>query len=79
MNQTLVFVFVCHFASDTDPVSQTLIYVFMCQLISDIDPCEPNPCHNGGLCVPTNGTFTCQCAEGYTGDKCEIGMGNRSM
>ena len=54
---------------------QTLIFVFMCQFVSDIDPCEPNPCHNGGLCLPEDdGTFTCQCADGFSGETCETGV-----
>lgn len=24
------------------------------------DPCQPNPCHNGGLCVSSQGKATCR-------------------
>uniref|UniRef100_A0A8C2INE6 Meprin A subunit n=1 Tax=Cyprinus carpio TaxID=7962 RepID=A0A8C2INE6_CYPCA len=39
------------------------------------DPCQPNPCHNGGVCVVHQGKATCRCVSGqaivYTGDTCE--------
>jgi hypothetical protein len=49
----------------------------ICQV--DIDECEANPCEHGGVCMqtgPTNGgtvpgDFTCSCADGYTGPRCE--------
>ena len=43
-----------------------IIYVLV------VDPCEPNPCQNDGLCLPgKDGSFTCQCVDGYSGDVCE--------
>ena len=38
--------------------------------------CQPNPCQNSGLCVPTDVrigeyNFTCICKEGYTGERCQ--------
>ncbi len=36
------------------------------------DPCEPNPCQNGGRCIPADdGSFQCECPEGYSGPLCE--------
>lgn len=31
----------------------------------------PNPCEHGGSCMNTDGSFTCNCALGYTGPRCE--------
>ena len=31
------------------------------------------PCDNGGTCLETNDTRTCDCIAGYTGDNCETG------
>ena len=45
----------------------TLIFIF-----SDIDDCTGKPCQNGGTCTDGVNGFTCKCATGYTGTKCEI-------
>ena len=31
------------------------------------------PCDNGGTCLETNNTRTCDCVAGYTGENCETG------
>ncbi len=31
----------------------------------------PNPCEHGGSCMNTEGSFSCNCAPGYTGPRCE--------
>lgn len=43
-------------------------------LFIDIDECEPvNPCENGGTCENQPGGYSCNCENGYTGQKCEQG------
>ena len=39
----------------------------------DINECDPNPCLNGGTCVDSIGSYTCQCVSGFGGDDCDIG------
>jgi hypothetical protein len=34
-------------------------------------PCQPNPCLNGGTCIPQGTSFTCQCPSTFTGYCCE--------
>lgn len=34
-------------------------------------PSGTNPCEHGGLCVNTDGSFTCNCVRGYAGPRCE--------
>lgn len=33
--------------------------------------CCPDPCHNGGSCSDSVGTFFCECLAGFRGPKCE--------
>ncbi len=33
-------------------------------------PCSPNPCQNGGSCAPAGTSFTCTCADGWSGTTC---------
>lgn len=38
----------------------------------DINECETeSPCKNGGVCVNSPGTFSCECTEQFIGDHCE--------
>jgi hypothetical protein len=39
------------------------------------DVCDPNPCENAGMCVEGIGQYTCNCALGYAGARCEIAVG----
>jgi hypothetical protein len=43
--------------------------------VEDINECSSNPCQNGGTCSNTPGSYTCNCAAGYTGDNCETMRG----
>ena len=38
-----------------------------------VDHCTPNPCQNGGRCTSGSLSFTCECAEGFTGLTCDTG------
>ena len=39
----------------------------------DFDPCIPNPCLNGGICLPAieTGQFSCECRKDCYGPNCE--------
>jgi len=41
----------------------------ICAIESDL--CFPNPCQNNGTCTSDGNTVTCQCVNGYSGDRCE--------
>ena len=43
-------------------------------LSADVNECNPNPCLNNGACTDLIGAYTCQCATGFSGNNCEIGM-----
>ena len=40
----------------------------MCE--RDVDECIFSPCEHRGTCINTLGGFTCQCPQGWLGDKC---------
>ena len=41
--------------------------IFSCIFI-DIDECKSTPCDKNAACVNTDGSFTCTCNTGYSGD-----------
>ena len=40
----------------------------------DEDDCLSMPCINGGSCIDGVNTFSCFCAEGYTGNCISLGL-----
>ena len=42
----------------------------------DISECGSNPCLNGATCNDLLNKYTCTCAPGYQGTRCEIGRYN---
>ena len=42
-------------------------------IFSDINECMNDPCQNGGTCVNSPGSYSCDCVEGYKGDHCQEG------
>ena len=38
-----------------------------------LDPCASHPCLNGGNCIEDVDKYSCNCAEGYGGLRCEQG------
>ena len=45
------------------------VYTFVC--IRDVTNCAGNPCQNGATCVGSIHEYTCRCASGFTGSRCE--------
>ena len=49
---------------------------FNINVFTDIDECidvNNTPCLNGGQCTNTVGSYTCDCANGYTSENCASG------
>ena len=40
-----------------------------------IDHCLFNRCKNGGTCIRTSESYTCECSDGYHGAHCRISDG----
>ena len=36
--------------------------------IADVDECSGSPCDNNAACSNSDGSFTCTCNDGFTGD-----------
>lgn len=45
-----------------------------CEVVDN--PCAPAPCRHGGTCQEAGGSFSCDCAAGWTGPTCDIGKTN---
>ena len=59
------------------------VYMRMFYMYVTANPCSAtvSPCVNGGVCRPNNdGTYCCQCLDGWGGKTCDTGMcNNRAM
>ena len=55
----------------------TKLHIYITYFLAVPQPCDPNPCLNGGVCVPGFGAeFTCECKDGYVGRLCHAGKYN---
>ena len=43
-------------------------------LFSDIDDCGSDSCMHGATCMDRVNSYSCECAQGYIGSRCETGM-----
>lgn len=46
-------------------------FIFVC---IDEDECVSEPCFNGGTCIDSLNSYTCKCAQGFTGSLCKTGL-----
>lgn len=42
----------------------------------DVNECDFNPCENNGTCVNNNGSYTCNCTDGWKNRNCIEGYKN---
>ena len=59
-----VFVSTVSFQSHVT-VPRAGIRMIMPCYISDINECDYSPCSNGGICINSFGSFSCDCPEGW--------------
>jgi hypothetical protein len=48
----------------------TLSNIKECYIFISIGLCDPNPCHNGGVCHQSGDSYACTCSGDYYGEKC---------
>lgn len=45
-------------------------------IILDVDECEVfSPCRNNATCLNTNGSYQCDCVDGWQDQQCDRGKG----
>lgn len=45
-------------------------------IISDVDECEVfSPCRNNATCLNNNGSYQCDCVDGWQDQQCDRGKG----
>ena len=49
------------------------LYLIICCSSTAMVPCYSSPCQNDGLCVNNADSYTCMCADGFTGLDCSEG------
>ena len=50
-----------------------MLYIYLHLFMSELVECASDPCMNGANCTDEIDGYTCQCANGYTGELCEFG------
>ena len=45
-----------------------ILFNISCVLFIDIDECNTSPCHYNASCTDNDGSFVCQCNNGFSGD-----------
>ena len=43
-------------------------------ILSDKNECDLYPCQNNATCENNDGSYSCNCLAGWTGQDCEIGQ-----
>ena len=62
--------FNCKYSNTLFLLYQKRLFIFFLSVPSDFDECslEPTPCDNTASCTNTEGSFTCTCKQGFTGN-----------
>lgn len=54
---------------------RNVIIRYMCATVYvvDVNECDFAPCNNNGTCINNNGSYVCECIDGWKGQHCEDG------
>ena len=65
----------------TSPGFHLTLYFFTLRISFNNQGCLSTSCINGGSCSPDKKeqTFSCSCLPPWTGDRCEVKLGNNDM
>jgi hypothetical protein len=53
-------------------LSEEKYLLFTLNILLPGTPCASSPCFNGATCRNEGSSYTCECADGYIGDRCNI-------
>lgn len=65
------------FYEDLKYFEDVLVQMVCTDVKKPVDLCLPNPCMNDGTCIPSGGSFRCQC-QGFEGPHCETRSSRQS-
>ncbi|KAF8777551.1 Protocadherin Fat 1 like protein [Argiope bruennichi] len=70
VKEVTIFLFLCTPFLNALSIPSTSDNVNIVKLFSDL--CNPNPCQNGGKCLPTRRRYKCICKVPFFGKNCEL-------
>lgn len=54
-----------------------IILLYLLKFLIDINECDFTPCDNNGTCINSEGSYTCNCTDGWADKNCNEGSNNK--
>ena len=60
-------------------VSERILHLKLFIISVNIDECRSGPCQNGGACQDGVNRYTCNCLDGFDGNRCQSKLENKHI
>lgn len=64
---------ICSFRKKTTFKIVPFYTFILLKFLIDINECDFTPCNNNGTCINSEGSYTCNCTDGWTDKNCNEG------